>query len=122
MVQPLAIILNERVVVGAQLEQKLEGQDYRVRVSDDPGGLVAMALEHKPLIVLVDLAGADNLQAAATLAQHPDTRHVPVVGYAPVVSPEFQAQANSAGVSLVVSDTAVLQHLKQLLDQALRVD
>ena len=39
MVQPLAIILNDRVVVGAQLEQKLEELDYRVKVSDNPDGL-----------------------------------------------------------------------------------
>ena len=122
MVQPLAIILNDRVVVGAQLEEKLEALDYRVKVTDDHGGLSSLALELKPLVVLVDLAKAENLAAAAALMGHPDTRHVPVVGYAPDVQPELQARANQAGLSLVITDSAVLQHLKQLLDQALRVD
>jgi CheY-like chemotaxis protein len=122
MVQPLAIILNDRVVVGAQLEQKLEGLDYRVTVSDNPDGLTALALEQKPLIVLVDLANSDNLTAAAALSTHPETRHVSMLGYAPEVKPEVQTQANQAGIGLVATDSAVLQHLKQLLDQALSVD
>jgi CheY-like chemotaxis protein len=122
MVQPLAIILNDRVVVGAQLEQKLEALDYRVKTSDDPGGLGSLALELKPLVVLVDLAKAENLEAAAALKRHPETRHVPVVGYAPDVQPELQASADQAGLSLVLTDSAVLQHLKQLLEQALQVD
>ena len=64
MVQPLAIVLNDRLVVGAQLEQKLEGLDYRVRVTDNPGGLEQLALESKPLVVLVDLAKDSHLDAA----------------------------------------------------------
>jgi PleD family two-component response regulator len=122
MVQPLAIILNDRVVVGAQLEEKLEALDYRVKVTDDRAGLASLALELKPLVVLVDLAKAENLEAAAALMGHPETRHVPMLGYAPDVQPGLQTRANQVGVSLVITDSAVLQHLKQLLDQALRVD
>ena len=122
MVQPLAIILNDRVVVGAQLEEKLEALDYRVKVSDNPDGLVALTLEHKPLVILVDLAKPGNIQAAASLLSNDQTRHVPVMGFAADVTPELQSQANNAGIALVVTDSAVLQHLKQLLDQALRVD
>ena len=122
MVQPLAIILNDRVVVGAQLEQKLEELDYRVKVSDNPDGLTALALELKPLVVMVDLAKAEHIAAADALSRHPDTRHVPMVGYASDVRPDLQSKANNAGITLVVPDSAILQHLKQLLDQALRVD
>jgi CheY-like chemotaxis protein len=122
MVQPLAIVLNDRVVIGAQLEQKLEGLDYRVKVSDNPAGLEALAVEEKPLIVLVDLAKDSHLEAACVLMKNPGTRHVPIVGYAPEVRPDLQTRANQAGVSIVVTDSAILQHLKQLLDQALHVD
>jgi hypothetical protein len=45
-----------------------------------------------------------------------------VVGYAPDVRPELQSRANNNGISLVVTDSAILQHLKQLLDQALHVE
>jgi len=122
MVQPVAIVLNDRVVIGAQLEQKLEGLDYRVKMSDNPDGLVALAVEHKPLVVLVDLAKDTSLTAAAALAENPDTRHVPVLGYAHDVRSDLQSRANNAGIALVVTDSAVLQHLKQLLDQALHVE
>ena len=122
MVQPLAIVLNDRVVIGAQLEQKLEGLDYRVKVSDNPDGLEALAVEEKPLIVLVDLAKDSHLAAAGVLMKNPGTRHVPIVGYAPEVRPDLQTRANQAGVSIVVTDSAILQHLKQLLDQALHVE
>jgi len=122
MVQPVAIVLNDRVVIGAQLEQKLEGLDYRVKVSDNPDALVTLAVEHKPLVVLVDLATDTSFEAAAALASNPDTRHVPVLGYAHDVRSDLQSRANNAGIALVVTDSAVLQHLKQLLDQALHVE
>lgn len=122
MVQPVAMVLQDRVVVGAQLEQKLEALDYRVRVSDNPDGLEALALEHKPLVVLIDLAKEGNLDAASALSGNADTRHIPLVGYAHDVRPELQARANNAGIALVVTDSAILQHLKPLLDQALHVD
>ena len=122
MVQPLAIILNDRVVVGAQLEQKLEGLDYRVMITDNPDGLAALCVEHKPLVVLLDLAEPRFLEVVVSLRAVEETRHVPVIGYATEATDEFQAKATGAGVSLVATDSAVLQHLKQLLDQALRVD
>jgi len=122
MVQPLAIVLNDRVVIGAQLEQKLEGLDYRVKVSDHPEGLGALALKEKPLVVLMDLTKESHLVAASALLNNSATRHVPIVGYAPDIRPELQARANNAGVSVVVTDSAILQHLKQLLDQALHVE
>ena len=122
MVQPLAIILNDRVVVGAQLEQKLEALDYKVRVTDHPEGLPALALEHKPLIVFVDVVKDTCVEAAAALLRQTATRHVPVIGYAPDIRPDIQSRANNAGIAVVVTDSAILQHLKQLLEQALRVD
>ena len=122
MVQPLAIVLNDRLVVGAQLEQKLEALDYRVKVTDDSSGLEALSLELKPLVVLVDLAKESHIEAAAALLKNPQTRHVPVVGYAADVRSDLQSRANNAGIAIVVNDNAVLQHLKQLLDQALHVE
>lgn len=122
MVQPLAIVLNDRLVVGAQLEQKLEGLDYRVKVTDDAGSLQALAVDLKPLVVLVDLAKDSHIEAASALLANAQTRHVPLIGYAADVRSDLQSRANNAGIAIVVNDNAVLQHLKQLLDQALRVE
>ena len=122
MVQPLALILNERIVVGAQLEQKLEALDYRVEVCNEPARFPALAAELKPLVIFADIAKDSVLEVLTTLSEQPETRHVPVVGYAPDVRPDFQRCANSAGVSTVVPDSAVLQHLKPILDQVLHID
>ena len=122
MVQPVAIVLSDRVVIAAQLEQKLEELDYRVSISDNPGALETLVLEHKPLVLLMDLAKDANLDAAALLAAKPDTRHVPLVGYAREISADLQARADTAGISIVVTDSAILQHLKPLLNQALHVE
>lgn len=122
MVQPLAIVLNDRLVVGAQLEQKLESLDYRVKITDDPDGLEALAIDSKPLVVLVDLANDRHLEVATGLMNNPQTRHIPLIGYAPDTRSELQSRANTAGVRMLVSDSAILQHLKQLLDQALQVE
>ena len=119
MLQPMALLVNSRVVVGAQLEQKLEALDYRVKVTDDTGSLPALAAEHKPLVVLADLAAKGVLESVAALIRQPETRHIPVIGFAVDVRPELQSQSTDAGVSLVVTDAAVLQHLKPLLDQVL---
>jgi CheY-like chemotaxis protein len=119
MLQPMALLVNSRVVVGAQLEQKLEALDYRVKVTDDVGALPALAAEHKPLVVLADLEARGALESVAALIRQPATSHIPVLGYAADVRPELQSQSTSAGVSLVATDAAVLQHLKPLLDQLL---
>lgn len=122
MVQPLAIVLSDRVVVSAQLEQKLEGLDYRVQMAESPAVLPALAAEHKPLVVFADLVKEEALAAIRKLSQNPETAHVPVMGFAPKASDELQSRANASGVKMLVTDSAVLHHLKQLLDQALRVD
>ncbi|MCU0770553.1 MAG: hypothetical protein MUE94_02120 [Verrucomicrobia bacterium] len=122
MVQPLAIVLNDRGVMGAQLEQKLEALDYRVQASDNPDALAALARDHKPLVVLLDVSKERNLEAASGLLRQPDTGHLPVLGFAPEVGPELASRAREAGIALVVTDSAVLQHLKPLLDQALQVE
>jgi CheY-like chemotaxis protein len=122
MVQPLAIVLTDRVVIGAQLEQKLEALDYRVKVTDDAEGLGTLSAAQKPLVVLADLAKDSHLEAAAALLKNPETRHVPVIGYAPDIRADLQTRANQSGIAVVVTDSAILQHLKQLLDQALQVE
>jgi len=122
MVQPVAIVLHDRVVVSAQLEQKLEQLDYRVTLSGDPAGLVALARELKPLVVLVDVARSERIEVARQLGQDEQTRHIPVVGYAAEVDEVLQTRAGEVGLALMVSDSAILQHLKPLLDRALYIE
>jgi CheY-like chemotaxis protein len=74
--------------------------------------------------VLADLesSGNDVCAAIARLKQNPATQHLPVIGFADESAAELQAAAREAGATLIVSETAILNHLPQMLEQALQVE
>ena len=76
------------------------------------------------MLVLVDLecTKADVFDAIKRLRQTPNTQHLPVIGILSDKAIGLQESALSAGVTLVVNDVAILNHLPQFLDQALQVD
>ena len=61
-------------------------------------------------------------EAIQRLRQNPNTQHLPVIGILSDKANQLQESAVSAGVTLVVNDLAILNHLPQFLDQALQVD
>ncbi len=124
MVQPLALVLYERLLPGSQLVNRLQDLKYRVQTITDPALLVSCAEQTKPMLVLADLhsQGNDVLPAIAQLRQNPATKHIPVVGFAADASPTGEAAAKSAGVTLLVHENAILTHLPQFLEQALQVE
>jgi CheY-like chemotaxis protein len=76
------------------------------------------------MLLLADLSG-DRLKvcsAIARLKQNPATRHVPVIAFGNEDSPEIQKGALEAGVTLIVSESAILNHLSECLDQALSLE
>jgi CheY-like chemotaxis protein len=124
MTQALALILYEKLLPGTQLVNRLHDLNYRVQTVSDPQRLTECAEQARPMLVLADLesSGADVCAAIAQLKQHPATRHLPVIAFGSAEAAERQAAARSAGATLVVSDSAVLGHLPQFLEQALQVD
>jgi CheY-like chemotaxis protein len=124
MTQPLALVLYEKLLPGTQLVNRLQDLKYRVQALTDPDALVSCARQEKPMVVFVDLQSSrlDVSQALARLKQDRDTKHIPVIAFASDDAPESQAAARKAGATLVVSDTGVLNHLPQLLEQALQVE
>ena len=124
MTQPLALILYQRLLPGSQLVNRLQDLNYRTQTLAEPLNLTACAEEHKPMLVLADLDFSDNAvyPAITALKQNPATRHLPVIGFSGQGTPEAQAAARGAGVTLVVSDTAILHHLEECLQQALHVE
>jgi len=76
------------------------------------------------MLVLADLASARNdvCAALARLKQNAATKHLPVVAFSDEGAAELQAAAQAAGATLVISEAAVLNHLPQILDQALQVE
>ena len=124
MTQPLALVLYEKLLPGSQIVNRLQDLNYRAQAVGDPSLLVESAEQAKPLLVLADLqSGRDDvLRALTRLKQNPATKHLPVIAFAAEDTPDLRASAVSAGVTLLVSDVAVLNHLPQLLDQALQVE
>jgi CheY-like chemotaxis protein len=124
MTQPLALVLYEKLLPGSQIVNRLQDLNYRVQVIAEASRLVECAEQAKPLLVLADLESTrDNVCAVlARLKQNAATKHLPVVTFSPEAATELQAAAQAAGVTLVVSETAILNHLPQILEQALQVE
>ena len=124
MTQPLALVLYERLLPGSQLVNRLQDLKYRVQVLTKTQELVATAKQAKPLLVLADLEPNPSqvLGALNGLRQDPATQHLPVIALAGERLDDLKAEAEAAGVTLLVGDTAILNHLSQLLDQALQID
>jgi CheY-like chemotaxis protein len=124
MTQPLALVLYEKLLPGSQLVNRLQDLHYRVQTLNDPGLLVPCAEQARPLVVLTDLQSSqsDVRSAISRLRQHPATRHLPVIAFGDEPSLQNSSSAEAAGVTLVVSDAAVLNHLSECLQQALQID
>ena len=124
MTQPLALVLYERILPGSQVVNRLQDLNYRVQTLSDASLLIECAEQAKPMLVLADLESTrNNVSAAlAQLKQGPATRHLPVIAFGGDKAPELQAAARAAGVTLVVSETAILSHLPQFLERALQVE
>jgi CheY-like chemotaxis protein len=124
MTQPLALVLYEKLLPGSQIVNRLQDLNYRVQVVAEASRLVECAEQVKPLLVLADLESRrdDVCAALARLKQNTATAHLPVVVFSREAATELQAAAQAAGATLVVGETAILNHLPQILDQALQVD
>jgi CheY-like chemotaxis protein len=124
MTQPLALVLYEKLLPGTQLVNRLQDLNYRVQTLADANRLVESAERAKPLLVLAGLesTGNDVCAAIAQLKQNAATRHLPVIVFAGQNTSKLQAAAQAAGATLVVSESALLAHLPQFLEQALQVE
>ena len=124
MTQPLALVLYEKLLPGSQLVNRLQDLKYRVQTVADARTLVDCAEQAKPMLVLADLESSrdDVCGAIARLRQNPATQHLPVIAYRGEKAADLEASAKAAGATLVVSESAIVSHLAQFLEQALRVE
>ena len=109
---------------GAQIALRLKDLGYRVQTMADATGLVSAATATGALVAFVDLASdqAAANQAILGLRGSSATQHLPLIAFCGEGEERLQADARAAGATLVVSETALLQQLKPLLDQALALD
>jgi CheY-like chemotaxis protein len=122
MTQPLALVLYEKLLPGSQLVNRLQDLNYRVQTLSDATRLVESAEQAKPMLVLADLETKDLCAAMGKLKKNPATQHLPVLAFGADSKPELQAEAQKAGVTLLVSDAAILNHLSECLEQVLRIE
>lgn len=116
--------MYEKLLPGTQLVNRLQDLKYRVRAVTDASTLVARARQDKPMVVLADIISSrhDVCSLIACLRQTSETQHIPVIAFASDDAAGLQEAARAAGATLVAGDAAILNHLPQLLDQALRVE
>jgi DNA-binding NarL/FixJ family response regulator len=109
---------------GSQLVNRLQDMNYRIQAMNDLTSFLRCARTDGPMVVFVDLESktGDVCQVIAALKSDAATQHVPVVAFATEQAAELQAAAQKAGAKLVVSETALLDHLPELLNQALQVE
>src|SRR5437762_437422 len=124
MTQPLALVFYEKLLPGSQLVNRLQDLGYRVLTVTSAELLPSCAQQEKPLLVLADLeSGKNNVcEAIARLKRDQETKHLPVIAFAGESQTELQSAAREAGAKLVVNEAAILNHLPQLLEQALQIE
>jgi CheY-like chemotaxis protein len=122
--QPLALVLYERVMPGSQLANRLQDLGYRVQTCSNGAALAESVGADGPMLIVADLQSAreDVCALIGKLKQDAATRHIPVLAFASDEAGALQEAALHAGSTLVVSDAAVMNHLPQLLDQALHIE
>lgn len=124
MTQPLALVFYEKLMPGSQLVNRLQDLNYRVQPLADSNQLAAIAGAEGPMLIFADLESdhSDICAVIAGLRRTPDTAHIPILAFADESAEPLQTAARQAGATVVVSNTALLAHLPNLLEQALRVE
>jgi CheY-like chemotaxis protein len=123
MSEPLALVLGQRGVIASQLTQRLEQLHYRVKVISNPSELAGIAEQHQAMIVLADAedTSIELLTAINRLHLSPATSHIPIIAFARDMNESLQGQLTAKGATMSVPETAVLDHLPQLLSRALEI-
>lgn len=123
MTQPLALVFYEKLFPGSRLVNRLQDMLYRVQTVHTLDGLHATATQEKPLLIFVDLLSnrSDAYPAIAAVKKDPATRHIPIITFITANAKDTEASALAAGANLVVAETAILDQLAQIIEQALQV-
>jgi CheY-like chemotaxis protein len=120
--KPLALLCCSNSLLGSQLSVRLQDLGYRVQTVHDPATLQEQCEREKPLVLLAEVTERPaDCAGIAIVKQSPATSHVPVLAFTGSHDKALQAAAEQAGVSLLAGNTAILEHLPQLLNQVLEL-
>jgi CheY-like chemotaxis protein len=123
MTKPLALVFYEKLLPGSQLVNCLQDLGYRVQTIDDLKTLAVQAVRDKPLVMVTDLAASQSDVCAVIreLKRNPETKHIPIIAFGDMKDEQLSA-ATAAGATIVAGRGAILDHLPELLEQALHVE
>ena len=78
--EPLLLVIDDHVETTDLLQRYLEGTRYRLAVCHNPALALNIALENRPLLVLLDvmMPGVDGWEVLTRLKQHEATAPIPV--------------------------------------------
>lgn len=124
MTKPLAIVFHETLLPGSQIANRLTDQGWRVKTVNIAANVLDLVRREKPMLLVAELAlrHGDFCGVIQDLKRDPAIAHVPVIGYTAEKNQKLQDDAVASGAKLVAADSAVLDHLPQLLEQALAVE
>ena len=119
--EPLAIIAYKKLLPGSQLLNRLQDLRYRVHATHDLDGLLKLAANEGPMLILLDLdfEGLDTCAVVASLRADERTRHIPVIAFASDDQESLMETARKSGATMVAGTSGLATHLPQLLEQAL---
>jgi CheY-like chemotaxis protein len=121
MTQPLALLVYEGILPGSQLINHLRELGYRVVSANPPAAVVPLAIQERPMVILLDLVckSMDITGQITALKAEPTTAHIPIIAFAPADRADLQAAAKSAGCTLVAVSDGILEQLSALLSQVI---
>jgi len=124
MTQPLALLCSERLLPGTQLADRLMALHFRVQQIEDVEALPEAARKASPMVVLMDLDATKGnpLAAIQFIKAAENTSHVPIIAFSADEKTNSQGLVGEAGATVVAQDQTLLNHLSQILDQALRLE
>lgn len=114
----------EKLVPGNRIGYRLSDLGWRVLEVKLASELVPATREHKPLLIIAELAlrTGDLCPVITELGRTPETSHVPVLGYADPKNTRLVDAAVKAGARLVAAEAGILDQLPQLMEHALAVE
>lgn len=124
MTKPVALAYFGNLVLGNQLETRLESLGYHVSVAPDASLLPERAEKETPLLIIVEVPpdSAALVNSISSIRALPNTRHIPILAYAGSNATRGLAAAREAGANMVASDKNIVPQLPFLLDQVLQID
>ena len=108
---------------GSQVVNRLQDLNYRVQPIAESSELLHCAQTEGPMLIVADLESSkhDVCDMIAKLRGNPATTHIPVVAFGAGDESKLQP-ARDAGATVAVSEAALLGHLTDVLEQALRIE